>query len=101
MNFTELKELAKKLGGIVVMNGNVPEFVVLSYLNYRKLDGLNEETNRMNKTNPEEDVIEKLNREILALKEEIRQKEESELLQSNEAAAEESKSESEGEDSLL
>ena len=78
MNFNELKELARKLGGIVVMNGNVPEFVILSYPNYLKFD----EAKKNKDINSEEDTIEKLNREISALKDEIRQKEEAELIES-------------------
>ena len=68
MNFEKLKTLARRLGGILVMQGDEPEFVILSYDKYA----------------PEQDVpmrrdddlaIDQLNKEISALKEEIRQKE--------------------------
>lgn len=89
MDFSELKQLAKKLGGILVMNGNSPEFVVLAYDQYQKLTGgvQNSEprTNPSRLTPEEEETIEKLNKEILALKEEIRQKEEAELAQTSDS----------------
>src|SRR3989344_9538309 len=37
MDFSKLKEIAKKLGGILVMDGNVPELVVLSYENFSQM----------------------------------------------------------------
>lgn len=62
------------------MNGDEPEFVVLSYGHYRKLE---EEAGKKEvETSSEEKLIERLNTEILALKEEIRQREENELLNS-------------------
>ena len=70
-DFEKLKTLARRLGGILVMQGDEPEFVILSYDKYA----------------PEQDVpmrrdddqaIDQLNKEISALKEEIRQKEASE-----------------------
>lgn len=88
MDFSELKQLAKKLGGILVMNGNSPEFVVLAYDQYQKLTGGAHTERRANPnrlTPEEEQTIEKLNEEILALKEEIRQKEEAELAQTSDS----------------
>lgn len=79
------------------MNGNTPEFVVLSYPNYLKLD----EAKKTKETNPEEDTIEKLNREILALKEEIRQKEEAELVESSDETNIDQKTGEETEEPLL
>ncbi len=64
------------------MNGASPEFVILSYPSYKRLEigGESRESREDEASNPgEERVIEKLNKEILALKEEIRQKEEAEL----------------------
>ena len=79
MDFKELKELAKKLGGIVVMNGSTPELVILSYESYKKLENTTVPAGHpAGGENTEE--VEKLNQEILGLKEEIRQKEETELL---------------------
>ena len=88
MDFSELKQLAKKLGGILVMNGNSPEFVVLAYDQYQKLTGDGQSERRTNPsrlTPEEEETIEKLNKEILVLKEEIRQKEEAELAQTSDS----------------
>ena len=92
MNFEELKNLAKKLGGILVINGHTPEFVVLSFAAYQKLDENKNEkdlrfsgpTNLAGPTEAETGEIERLNKEILALKKEIRQKEEAELVQAEE-----------------
>ena len=71
MDFNQLKELARKMGGILVMNGNNPEFVILPFDKYQNGEirsGSAEDV-------PDEDgaTIEKLNKEISALKEEIRQ----------------------------
>ena len=81
MNFTELKALAKKLGGIVVVNGDSPELVILPYNTYRQLEAGQPGMGPLAPTAPAEDgaEIERLNREILTLKEEIRQKEEAEM----------------------
>ena len=82
MNFTELKALAKKLGGIVVVNGDSPELVILPYNTYRQLETSQPEIGPLAPTAPPAEdgaEIERLNREILTLKEEIRQKEEAEM----------------------
>lgn len=60
------------------MNGDKPELVVLSYDNYLKLD----RSQPVMSPVVNEKVLEDLNKEILALKEEIRQKEEAELVSS-------------------
>ncbi len=76
MDFSKLKELARQLGGILVMNGNEPEFVVISYDKY-----LQKEPTKAAFTQEagDEALIEGLNKEILALKEEVRQKETAEI----------------------
>ncbi len=100
MDFGRLKELAKKLGGILVLNGNEPEFVIMPYENYEKMElGENvpiahEEGNGLEAGNlsaggqeaedNERKTVDRLNQEIMALKEEIRQKESAELLESSE-----------------
>ncbi|MGD0977442.1 MAG: hypothetical protein ABR875_04100 [Minisyncoccia bacterium] len=87
MDFNQLKELARNLGGILVMNGNTPEFVVLPFEKYQKIEnGFSGDT--PNACEEENAAIEKLNREILVLKEEIRQKEEAELIEEEEMPAE-------------
>lgn len=90
MDFEQLKKLVKKLGGILVLDGNKPEFVLLSYDQYKKMDMAagdgevpisQEEPERQEEQPEDEKTIEKLNREILALKEEIHQKESAELVE--------------------
>ncbi len=83
MKFDQLKEIAKKLGGVLVLNGDEPEFVILSYDQYEKQsDALNSPVeNSEERGQDEEKTIDKLNQEILALKEEIRQKESAELIE--------------------
>ena len=89
MDFLKLKQLVRKLGGLLVLDGDEPAFVVLSYDKYQKMDlgeeipvssrnGFNglDETIVNGFSNSEEVTVEKLNQEILVLKEEIRQKEE-------------------------
>jgi len=78
MDFDQLKELTKKVGGILVLNGNEPEFIILPYDQYEKMNQMADNKD----SESEEETIEKLNREILALKEEIRQKESAELAES-------------------
>lgn len=126
MNFSRLKELVRKLGGVLVLDGDEPEFVMLSYDKYQKIDSGEEvvfstdrkangyaetngplrqgspprpdeagseasKPNSLASTDEDQESMERLNQEILALKEEIRQKEEAELVadeQSTEAVAE-------------
>lgn len=111
MQLRKLKELVHKLGGLLVLDGDEPAFVVLSYDKYQKIDAgsLRQSENDAseealasgrngwdslvvaNGVGDDGNTVEKLNQEILALKEEIRQKEEAELVgneQSTEAVAE-------------
>lgn len=91
VNFNQLKKLVKRLGGILVLNGNEPEFVILPYSQYEKESGVSDSPREdvKKRDEDEERTIEKLNREILALKEEIRQKESAELVENIESAREE------------
>jgi uncharacterized small protein (DUF1192 family) len=97
MDFNRLKELTKKLGGILVLNGNEPEFVIMPYENYEKMEigenipiaSRNDENTGVVATEvvaeiDEQKTVDELNQEIAALKEEIRQKESAELLESDE-----------------
>lgn len=91
MNFEQLKQLTKKVGSLIVFNGEKPEFVVLAYNKFEelgnsaKINNIAEsvpffETNSSGlDQNQEEEEIQKLNDEILALKEEVRQHESAEL----------------------
>ncbi|MEK7616248.1 MAG: hypothetical protein AAB420_03530 [Patescibacteria group bacterium] len=78
MDFTKLKEIAKRLGGILVMDGNEPEFVVMSYDRFNALEAVPQSVPVSQAVPEDEQLIDALNKEILALKEEIRQKEVSE-----------------------
>ena len=110
MQFSRLKELVRKLGGVLVLDGDDPEFVILSYDKYENMEQGEEVPfstvrNGLARSNAgnsggisadpsaeeDQDAVEKLNQEILALKEEIRLKEEAELVadeQSTEPVAE-------------
>lgn len=82
VNFNQLKKLTERLGGILVLNGDEPEFVILSYDQYKKIDRTTEGLGLEGED--DEKTIDKLNQEILALKEEIRQKESAELAENTE-----------------
>lgn len=75
MDFQKLKELAQKIGGILVMDGNEPELVILPYAKY----DAGVAAPLAPESADEQAMIEHLNTEIEALKEEIRQKETAEL----------------------
>jgi hypothetical protein len=78
VDFEKLKDIAKKLGGVLVMEGNEPELVILPYEKFVTLDTGDsaEHNSKLEGDNKEEaKLIEVLNNEILALKEEIQQKE--------------------------
>lgn len=104
MDFGKLKDLVKKLGGLLIFDGDEPSLVILSYDKFKKLDtggeeipvshrnGVNAEETALfnggidesvvaNGIEADEVTVERLNQEILVLKEEIRQKEEAELLE--------------------
>lgn len=99
MDIAKLKKLMKTLGAILVMDGENPSFVVLSYEKFEELDAENGQKARTNDVemtsagydvgpdaetaiykNPEEEILEddrvnKLNEEIAFLRNEIRQRE--------------------------
>lgn len=88
MNLEDLKRLAKKVGGVVVINGDNPEFVILTYDKFKELllresDGIERpayvKDRDINGLDQDQSEIERLNQEILVLKEEIRQRESAEL----------------------
>ncbi|OGN03902.1 MAG: hypothetical protein A2831_03255 [Candidatus Yanofskybacteria bacterium RIFCSPHIGHO2_01_FULL_44_17] len=117
MDFRRLKELVKKLGGVLVLDGDEPKFVILSYDNYEKINseeiplsvvsnaskgnvgnGFAEANGgnvaygmddiRIGSYNDDQEAaesVERLNQEILSLKEEIRLKEEAELIQNEQS----------------
>jgi len=98
MDNEKVKQLAKKFGMILVMNGNEPDFVILDYQKYLSLEESNiaqtlpnsSQTNDVKSTettssiDKKEDMpsepddpalIETLNKEIQALNEEIKESE--------------------------
>lgn len=93
MDLERLKQLAKKVGGVVVVNGENPEFVILTYNKFKELEGVGNsvsitedavffENFEANGVDRDQGEIERLNQEVLALKEEIRQRESAELASS-------------------
>lgn len=89
MDFEKLKNLVNKLGGLLVLDNDKPVFIMLTYDKYQETKSSKEVLNAnandyfdggaVNIENDEK-TVEKLNQEILALKEEIKQKEEAELV---------------------
>ncbi len=85
MDFKKLEETTKKIGGIVVMEGDEPSIVILPYEKYLELgngaaaNGLVEPVVEDPDVTADEALIEALNQEIVMLKEKARQKEEEEL----------------------
>ncbi len=70
MNFEELKKLVRRFGSVVLLNDDKPEFVILPY---EKVE-IESETEKV-EDQYEQQEIERLNNEILALREELAQKE--------------------------
>lgn len=84
MNIDELKKLVKKSTAVLVLDNGEPSFVILNYDMYKDLvlagpekevkikNGLNKEA-----VEPEieSEVLERINKDILALKEEIEKEE--------------------------
>ena len=70
MNFEELKKLVRRFGSVVLFNDDKPELVVMSY----DKAGIEPETTEVEDQH-EQQEIERLNNEILALREELAQKE--------------------------
>ncbi|MFH1769108.1 MAG: hypothetical protein ABH833_00380 [Parcubacteria group bacterium] len=58
MDFNKLKEFAKKFGGVLVMNGNEPDFVVMDYNRYLELErGASHGNNVIDKGNDNIDAV--------------------------------------------
>lgn len=95
----EIKKLISEIGGIVIVEGNEPRFIFLSYEKFLELTGRKSKTQTPDKQiinrfidkkedldnnkegetiseDKEEEILDELNKEILALKEEIKEKEE-------------------------
>lgn len=100
MDTKELQKLARKVGGLVVIENDKPAFVILNYDKFSELSGienpllenpeiLDEDfqesfTGEMLKADlpapagnllPEDEAVEELNKEVMALAEEIENKE--------------------------
>ena len=78
----KLKEMAHRVGGILVMNGNEPELVILPYEKYVGESVVSSPQPPLPVVQPappmtadDQVLIDALNKEISALKEEIRQRE--------------------------
>jgi len=93
MNLELIKQLAKKIGGVLIFNKDRPELVVLTYEKFKDLESRHDdnylgsmmagdsENAGISGTNGlgDQSEIKRLNQEVLALKEEIRQREATEL----------------------
>jgi len=94
----EIKKLIDKIGGLIVVENNQPKFIFLSYEKFKEFVNFTKNTDIIHKNvdnvdkldkigvnysesvnhseeQSEEHLIEKLNKQILALKEEIEAKE--------------------------
>lgn len=86
MDFNQLKQLAERLGGVLVMDGDKPKFVIVSYDQYKKGEAKNSVTEPEvyqeppEKSDEDQRNYDRLNQEILALREEIRRKESAEMV---------------------
>lgn len=103
MDLERIKQLAKKIGGVFIFNGDQPELIVLTYEKFKELGGFeiggnysgslvqmtdgvesvaggDAESFTANGLDEDRGEIERLNQEISVLKEEIRQKESAELV---------------------
>ena len=69
MNFDELKKLVRRVGSVVFFDGNNPELVVLPY------DKAGIGSSEESENQYEQQEIERLNNEILAVREELSQRE--------------------------
>lgn len=98
MDIAQLKELIKKLGRILVMDGDKPVFVILAYQDYIDMTGSvqaetaadlgsspasvanTEPVETAVQDSPDEARILQLNEEIAILRQEVKQRETEELL---------------------
>ena len=71
----ELKNLVSHIGAVVVADGNQPKFVVLSYERLKDILIHKNIDNYENPGNDNEEILERLNNEILILKAEVAEKE--------------------------
>jgi hypothetical protein len=94
MDFNQLKQLAEKLGGVLVMDGDRPRFVIVSYDQYKKIGTGNQSDpiaepatyqEPAEKSDEDQKNYDRLNQEILTLREEIRRKESAEMVDNVEA----------------
>ena len=70
MNFEELKKMVRRFGSVVLLNDDKPELVILPY----DKAGVDSQTEEIEDQH-EQQEIERLNNEILALREELAQRE--------------------------
>lgn len=72
----DLQELVSKIGGLVVVENGHPEFVILTYEKYKGLvihKSIDNSGNFDKDSN--EEIIDRLNKEIYALKEQVAERE--------------------------
>jgi hypothetical protein len=82
MDISELKKLIKNSASVLVLDNGEPSFVILDYKAYRAITGEKEEKevpiNPVIQKSPHEreaEILDRLNKEILALKNQIEEEE--------------------------
>ena len=83
MDVKEIKKLLETSASVLVMENGQPSFIMMSYEAYKQLvnqenaktNGSNSTTTKQNPKDNEVEVLEKINKEILALKDEIEKEE--------------------------
>ena len=71
----ELKKLVSELGTLVVVENNQPRFVIIAYDKFRSVIHKNIDNSENLGNDINEETLERLNKEILALKEQVAEKE--------------------------
>ena len=79
MDIKDIKNLVKNSGAVLVMDNNEPSLVVMDYQIYKNLaqaEPAKVEVHNNGKSNKEElEILERINKDILALKDEIEREE--------------------------
>lgn len=71
----ELKDLISRLGSLVIVENNQPKFIVLSYDKFNGVIHKSIDNSGNFDKDGNEELIDRLNKEILALKEQVVEKE--------------------------
>ena len=82
MDINELKEMLRHSTAVLIMDNGQPSYVVLDYANYKKMLEQSEANGLASSSNParstqssESELLERINKDILALKAQIEEEE--------------------------